>query len=284
MTIFGIDISYYQNGLSLVAAKQAGVDFAIIRTNDGGFKDPCYRSHVDDGRQAGMLLAAYVYVRPPSSISLQQQVQTTLEVMGDHHRLPIWLDVECHGGYRVEWIRQIRDLYEAAGIRVIGCYSYVPYWENQIAPAEPDSHEFGHFWVAGYPYGGKRPYRERYAMLGDEHRQWGHPLGNQLPSLWQYTSEGTLPGWGSGVDCNAFRGTLAELSVIFNGVETHKGEEEMTQEQANRIEQKLDLLLDQLAGPGRDANGLPSFEGWPQLEGKTLVDALAVLLKDKGEK
>ena len=44
--------------------------------------------------------------------------------------------------------------------------------------------------------------------------------------------------------------------------------------QADRIERLLTLVLDQLAGPARDAKG-PKFTGWPQLGGKTLVDAVA---------
>lgn len=45
-------------------------------------------------------------------------------------------------------------------------------------------------------------------------------------------------------------------------------------QQADRIERLLTLVLDQLAGPARDAKG-PKFTGWPQLGGKTLVDAVA---------
>lgn len=46
--------------------------------------------------------------------------------------------------------------------------------------------------------------------------------------------------------------------------------------QNDRIERKVDLLLDQMVGPGRNTeNGLPDFTGWDQLGGRTLVDFLA---------
>lgn len=54
--------------------------------------------------------------------------------------------------------------------------------------------------------------------------------------------------------------------------------------QADRIEKKLDLVLDQLVGPDKDAKG-PFFSGWKQLDGKTLVDAVADIRNAfKGEK
>lgn len=37
---------------------------------------------------------------------------------------------------------------------------------------------------------------------------------------------------------------------------------------------RVGLLLDQLAGPKRDASGAPTWEGWPQLGNKTVVDFL----------
>ena len=57
-----------------------------------------------------------------------------------------------------------------------------------------------------------------------------------------------------------------------------KGEPKVDKQQADRIERLLTLILDQLAGPARDAKG-PKFTGWPQLGGKTLVDAVADIRK-----
>lgn len=44
--------------------------------------------------------------------------------------------------------------------------------------------------------------------------------------------------------------------------------------QADRIERKLDLVLDQLVGPEKDRKGY-KFTGWQQLGGKTLIDSIA---------
>ncbi|MDI9757554.1 hypothetical protein QM276_18340, partial [Acinetobacter baumannii] len=72
--------------------------------------------------------------------------------------------------------------YREAGIRVIGAYSYVPYWEGKILPGEPDSHEFGAFWVAAY--GANRHGSPAQLYPGNGAAQWNYPLGNQRPVLW----------------------------------------------------------------------------------------------------
>ena len=56
-------------------------------------------------------------------------------------------------------------------------------------------------------------------------------------------------------------------------------ETDMSQEILNRLtdqDRKLNLILDQLAGPGGN------FAGWPQLGGRTLVDAVAAIAEVEG--
>ena len=60
--------------------------------------------------------------------------------------------------------------------------------------------------------------------------------------------------------------------------DTNKEAPKVDKNQADRIERLLTLVLDQLAGPARDAKG-HKFTGWPQLGGKTLVDAVADIRK-----
>ena len=65
-TIFGVDVSEHQDGMSLRRAADEGMKFAIIRTTDGTYKDRTYRSHLDDAGRAGLVTAAYHYLRNPS--------------------------------------------------------------------------------------------------------------------------------------------------------------------------------------------------------------------------
>ncbi|WP_408930748.1 peptidoglycan DD-metalloendopeptidase family protein [Corynebacterium axilliensis] len=235
-TIFGVDVSEHQDGMSLKQAKREGVEFAIIRTTDGTYKDRCYRSHLEDAEGAGMLTAAYHYLRNPSEgSSVAQQVQASLEVMGDKKR-PVWIDVETNAGLHVGHIRACKAEFERRGVRVIGCYSYVPYWEGRIAPSEPDSHEFGAFWVAAY---GQNPHgKPRDIYPGDQHHQWNYPLGNQKPVLWQFGSNALVAG--HAVDINAYRGTRGELEALFTGKQEQEQEQELSMADIQKILDHID--------------------------------------------
>lgn len=58
-------------------------------------------------------------------------------------------------------------------------------------------------------------------------------------------------------------------------------ETEVTKEQADRIERKLDLLLDQVAGKRND-KGEQEFNGWPQGGHRTLYDAVCAVGAEAG--
>ncbi|MFS0294757.1 GH25 family lysozyme [Corynebacterium striatum] len=281
-TLFGVDVSEHQDGMSLAAAKREGIEYAIIRTTDGTYKDRCYRSHLDDAESAGLITAAYHYLRNPSEgTTIAQQVQAALEVMGDKRR-PMWLDCETPAGLHVDHIRECKREFERRGVRVIGAYSYVPYWEGSIAPGEPDSHEFGAFWVAAY--GQNRTGAPAAIYPGNGASQWDYPLGNQKPVLWQYGSNAQVAGYN--VDINAYRGSRDELRALFYGGKQHHEGEEMTTKfftdfltgylgpQIKAIQE----IWTQLRGPGG--------KGWAQLgqnaqgQNLTLVDAIAALRAD----
>ena len=283
-TLHGVDLSEHQDGMSLKRAASEGIDFAIIRTTDGTYKDRCYRSHLEDAESAGLVTAAYHYLRNPSEgTTVAQQVQASLEVMGDKKR-PVWIDVETPAGLHVDHIRQCKQEFERHGVRVIGAYSYVPYWEGRISPHEPDSHEFGAFWVAAY--GQNRTGSPRAIYPGDRHQQWDYPLGNQKPAMWQYGSNAQVAGYT--VDINAYRGSRAELRALFTGKPAP--EEEPSEEEMNKLYRQITTFISGYLGPQIDAiqeiwrqlRG-PSGNGWEQLgqnergQNLTLVDAVAAI-------
>lgn len=264
-TIFGVDVSEHQDGMSLQRAAAEGMKFAIVRTTDGTYRDRCYRSHLEDAEASGLVTAAYHYLRNPSEgTTVRQQVDASLSVMGARKR-PVWIDVETSAGLHVNHIRECKRLFETAGVRVIGAYSYVPYWEGRISPGEPDSHEFGAFWVAAY--GANRRGAPSEIYPGDGHAQWTYPLGNQKPSLWQFGSEAQVAGFT--VDINAFKGTKDQLRALFYGASTPK---------ENNVDSLSKDIWTQLRGPGG--------KGWAQLgqntagDNLTLVDAIAALRQD----
>ena len=284
VTIHGVDVSEHQDGMSLKQAAREGIDFAIVRTTDGTHRDRCYRSHLDDAEAAGLVTAAYHFLRNPSEgTTVAQQVQASLEVMGDKKR-PVWIDVETPAGLHVDHIRQCKREFEKRGVRVIGAYSYVPYWEGSISPHEPDSHEFGAFWVAAY---GQNPHgTPRGIYPGDRHQQWDYPLGNQKPALWQYGSNAQVAGYS--VDINAYRGSKAQLRALFTGKPAP--DEKPSEDEMNKLYKQITAFISGYLGPQIDAiqeiwrqlRG-PGGKGWEQLgqnergQNLTLVDAVAAV-------
>ncbi|MDN6678054.1 MAG: hypothetical protein L0L80_14905, partial [Corynebacterium variabile] len=157
-----------------------------------------------------------------------------------------------------------------------------PWWENSVIGGEPDSHEFGKFWVAGYPGGTGTPAQIYRRNGGDGARQWSYPLGNQLPAVWQFTDRGTVCG--RQVDCNAFRGSVSELRAIFYGGSAATSEEDdMTDEDRALLRQIRDntadcraMLMALSAQDMGDPGVTGPYGGWPHEQiMKTVREKLA---------
>ncbi|MCT2121728.1 GH25 family lysozyme [Dietzia cinnamea] len=212
---FALDISEWQNPISLRAAKADGIAGVIIRTNDGTHRDKVFRSHLDDARANGLPVSAYWFVRRPdegTSIAAQADVVAAqLDGQGD---IGVWLDVESPGGMDRATVYAARDALRARGIRVIGIYSTAGYWES-IRGGEPPARDFGAIWVANFGPDRKGNFRSIYP--GNGHAVWDYPLGDRKPDLWQFTQHGRIPSYGGSLDVNAFRGSPAQLKALFEG-------------------------------------------------------------------
>ncbi|MHB2251371.1 peptidoglycan DD-metalloendopeptidase family protein [Corynebacterium aurimucosum] len=257
--ILGVDVSYFQNGMSLKRAASEGLSFAIIRTSDGTHRDWAYQSHMRDAESAGMVTAAYHYCRNPrEGTSIAQQVATSVSVMGDMKR-PIWLDCETPAGLSAQHVQEFKTEFERHGVRVIGIYSYIPWWEGKTIGGEPETEPFGKVWLAHYgtnPDG--TPAQVYAARGGNTSRYWDYPLGNQKPVLFQYGSKAEVAGFAD-VDVNAFRGTKAQLKDLFYGTNTAKKED---LDLSDIDKKRIKYSLDQFVGYGTNKNGEPTFNGW----------------------
>lgn len=234
MTLFGIDVSEHQDGMSLRLARAEGIEFVMIRTTDGTYKDRCYASHVDDARAARMTIAAYHYLRAPSEgTTITEQVQAAVEVMGAERRYPVWIDAETPAGLTGEDVAACKREFEARGVPVLGVYTYVPYWEG-MKGGEPKVAPLGKLWVAAY---GQNPAgRPESIYPGDHAAQWSYPLGDELPVMWQFGSRGRVAGFE--VDVNAFRGNSHALEVLFGAREY--------QRKGGAVEKTLPYMRDQV--------------------------------------
>lgn len=218
--IFGVDVSEHQDGMSLKRAKDEGIEFAILRICDGTYADKVFHSHLEDAESAGLLVSTYWYLRAPSEgSSIAQQVDVIDQQMRGRRDLSVWIDVESVDGYgrklltgKDVWAAK-REL-EKRGYTVAGIYSGAWYWEH-IPGGEPSMQGLGNLWVSHYgdrnAYG---PYRTIYTNEGGgNHTGWSHPLGDRLPDILQYGSNGYVAG--KYVDVNAFKGTRDDLARVF---------------------------------------------------------------------
>ena len=217
--IFGVDVSEHQDGMSLKRAKQEGISFAILRLCDGTYRDRTFSSHLKDAESAGLLVSTYWYLRAPSEgTTISQQVDVIDQQMKGRRDLSVWIDVESVSGSRklltgADVHAAKREL-EKRGYTVAGIYSGAWYWEK-MPGGEPSMDGLGSLWVSHYgqrnAYGN---YRVIYANEGGaNHPGWRYPLGDKLPNILQYGSNGLVAG--KYVDVNAFKGTRAELAQVF---------------------------------------------------------------------
>lgn len=299
-TIYGIDISEHNDGLSCARAKQEGVDFAIIRLCDGTHVDRVFHSHLADAEQAGMLVSTYWYLRAPSEgTSIAQQVDVIDRQMGGRRDLPVWIDVESiderfppgdprHYLLRGEDVWEAKRELERRGYHVPGVYSGAWYWEH-MPGGEPSMQGLGALWCSNYgDNNGVGAPRALYVSEGgDRHPGWDYPLGDRKPDLLQYGSRGTVAGRPN-VDINAYRGAKAELRALFSGKPAQ--DEEPTEEEMNKLYRQITTFISGYLGPQIDAiqeiwrqlRG-PGGNGWSQLgqnehgQNLTLVDAVAAV-------
>ena len=299
-TLYGIDISEHNDGLSCVRAKQEGVDFAIIRLCDGTHVDRVFHSHLADAEQAGMLVSTYWYLRAPSEgTSISQQVDVIDQQMAGRHDLPVWIDVESvdmnyPAGDPRRYLLVEKDVWDAKrelerrGYHVPGIYTGRWYWEN-MRGGEPSMQGLGALWCSNYGLNnGVGDPRSLYASEdGDRHPGWDYPLGDRKPDLLQYGSRGTVAARPN-VDINAYRGTKAELRALFSG--KNPSNEEPSEEEMNKLYRQITAFISGYLGPQieaiqeiwRQLRG-PGGEGWEQLgqnergQNLTLVDAVAAI-------
>lgn len=272
MTIYGIDISEWQENFNFQQAEKEGIKFAILRTNDGTYADKYFQRNIREIQNTTLRTAAYVYMRP----NIESSIQKCIEQLRGRH-IPVWLDFEAPGMRVTQYeINKAKTLLERAGHTCAGIYSYVPYWE---AAGDPPLGDLS-VWVAAYPNKTSAAPHVIYSMIGADHApQWTHPLSWKLPKIWQFTDRAQVAG--QKVDCNAFRGTLPQLDKLFATKNTPKKPKDNTMKNLHSLLKKTyqfsRLTFEQLAGYKYDKTGKPQFSGWPFLGNRTIPETLAAI-------
>ena len=207
MTLYGPDVSEWQDGLDLAALP---ADFYIIRLNYGAdHPDLVAASHHQDAARTGRPIGFYTYLVPGEDIAAQ--AECAARVWRDCGASGgVWIDVEDAGLSGAD-VDRMADELAARGVPVIGPYTYASRWES-LAGGEPDTNRWRGLWVANYARD-DRAGDARAIYPGAGGGGWTYPVGNRRPALLQYTQHGTPPG-GAGIDWSAYEGSPDELAAL----------------------------------------------------------------------
>lgn len=262
-TLFGVDISNHQNGLSCRRVAAEGFKFCMIKATEGTWKDPIFHSHLKDARSTDMHVGAYVYVRVDATP--EAHAKAAADHIGDPS-VPIALDIEHNSGSSVAHWKAIVAALESRGYKVI--LTYLPRW-YWLQVGSPDLSGLPPLWSSNYP-STKPGYASSlyFGNGGDGGAGWAGYGGNRV-KVWQFTDRANVAGWQ--IDANAFKGSENDLAALFNA--TDGGFlMALSDDEQRRLLANTDWIRGQL-GP------------WPQLgrnekgEPLTLVDAVAGLIR-----
>jgi lysozyme len=194
----GIDIASYQSGINLSVVPS---DFAIVKATGGtDYVNPDFRRQADQALANGKKLAFYHYAQEDycrgSSI---EEAEFFLRIVNDYKgKAILCLDWENYAltlpvQWAFEFLRKVETEWNCTPIFYSGA-SYINNTDCSILTKYP-------LWKASY--------LSRYAYEGfqeDPADVWEDGDWTSK-KIYQYTSEGRLPGWGSNLDLNKFYGS-----------------------------------------------------------------------------
>lgn len=207
MITLGLDISHHQ-GLNpdLRRAAAEGVQFLFVKATEGAsFVDNMYRTNLARGRDAGLLVAAYHYVRAGDSI--QSQVDNIKKTVA--RDVPIIPDVEAGSG-DIPRVKTLVGLLRMAGYSVP--LSYIPRW-YWVQMGSPSLVGLPPLWSSRYPDYIVRSLNTQWERTPGVY--WNGYGGLDVAVL-QFTSSAHVAGY-SPLDANAYRGTREQLAQLLHG-------------------------------------------------------------------
>ena len=188
-TYKGIDVSKHQGKIDWQKAKDAGVQFAMIRAGYGRYakqKDKCFEFNYAGAKAAGIPVGAYHYSYAKTVEQAKAEAKTFLAwIKGKTFEYPVGFDIEENDQAELgkqavsDIIRAFCEAVEAAGYYVV-VYANKSWFNNYI---DDDCKAKYDTWLAEWRDDGKPTYR-----------------GNV--GIWQYTSDGSVSGINGRVDMN----------------------------------------------------------------------------------
>ena len=221
--IFGVDVSHWQQGLSLSQVAKEGYKFAIIKATEGPYRDgrsyvdPNYGRNMNDARAAGLLVGAYHFlVNTPA----KPQVDLFLKTVGETKDKLLVVDFEAYPNFPPlsptnEILKAfVAELKRRTNNHPVLIYSGQGFWTGGDPSGAFAQYGATQAWDAYYPKGfDVNAPRLLYEEI--KHKGWGQRWGGVEPILWQFTSTGKVAGFA--MDVNASRVSMDALRQLTNG-------------------------------------------------------------------
>lgn len=209
MTIFGDDLSSYEDGVNVAALPDP---FVICKCTEGTYyTDADYPVWRQQATSSGKIFIAYHFI---SGEDPDAQAKHVAENIGNTS-LPLMIDFEPEGAYKptLQQLIALADACSREGLHVALAYLPRWYWQQIGSPNLTPLDSRGiHLVSSAYPGGSGYP--------GDKAAGW-EPYGGMTPLIYQFTN--AAPVQGRGVDRNAVRGSAPELAAALNPSGAHVG-------------------------------------------------------------
>lgn len=190
--VMGIDISKHNGTVDWNAVKNAGVEFVILRCGYRGsasgvlVEDEKFRTNIKGATAAGLKVGIYFFSQAVNEMEAVEEASLTLSLIKGHKiSYPVYIDVEAANGRadglsaaeRTKVVKAFCETVRDSGYTA-GVYSNKNWFAEKM-----DTGAFGNYriWLAQYTE--SPTYTGRYEM-------------------WQYSSQGTIPGIKGDVDLN----------------------------------------------------------------------------------
>lgn len=212
MVTFGLDISHHQAAsLDLAQCRREGVEFVFMKSSEGAtFLDSEFEANVSEARAAGLLVAAYHYIR--SNATAAAQVANVRRIVP--RDVPVIPDVEANSG-GVALLRDFVAGLQSAGYRVP--FTYLPRWYWQQIGA-PSLAGLPPLWSSRYPDNIIGSIADEWA---DVPSSYWNGYGGLPVAVLQFTSSAAIAGH-QPIDANAYLGTREQLAVALGQATTEE--------------------------------------------------------------
>jgi GH25 family lysozyme M1 (1,4-beta-N-acetylmuramidase) len=196
MTVFYVDISSFQSGINL-----AGWHAVAVKASQGtGYTDPGWGTFRTHAATVGAYFFGYHFLEQGNGSG---QADHYFSVAG---RTPCMIDFEPTTGSNPQ-LSDAQAFCDRLRARGGVCnLVYLPrwYWGNLGQPS-----------LNGLANRHLHLVSSQYTGYSDSGPGWA-PYGGMVPAVWQYTSTMRTGGF-SQVDCNAYKGTFAQLQALVGG-------------------------------------------------------------------